>query len=158
MSQQHIYSVSKVYRKIIIHFSTHSSLKWLWKSSCQPKHKVFFWLMLQDRLNTRGQLRRKHMILESHDCELCILHMEETSRHLFIKYNFANNCWRSICINILEHLNAKQLTRWIKRKLQVPFYMDIIIIMCLCIWISRNNWIFNQEDPTIQDTRRNFLK
>ena len=34
------------------HWSCSSSpaFKWLWKSSCQNKHKVFFWLLLKDRL------------------------------------------------------------------------------------------------------------
>ena len=32
---------------------------WLWKSSCQPKRKVFCWLLLKDRLCTRELLKRK---------------------------------------------------------------------------------------------------
>jgi hypothetical protein len=61
----------------------------LWHSICQQKYKVFFWLLLQDRLNTRGLLRRKHMHLESYTCELCLLQKEERLRHLFLAYPFA---------------------------------------------------------------------
>ena len=37
----------------------HPAFKWLWKSCCQKKHKVFGWLFLVDRLNTRDLLLRK---------------------------------------------------------------------------------------------------
>jgi len=39
----------------------HPVFRWIWKSSCQHKHKVFFWLLAQDRLSTRNILRRKNM-------------------------------------------------------------------------------------------------
>jgi hypothetical protein len=48
--------------------------------SCQQKHKVFLWLLRQDRLNTRGLLKRKNMLLESYTCELCLLQREEILR------------------------------------------------------------------------------
>jgi hypothetical protein len=44
--------------------------KWIWKSSCQPKHKVFFWLLVQDRLSTRNILKRRNMQLPSFNCVL----------------------------------------------------------------------------------------
>ena len=33
--------------------------QWIWKSCTLPKHKFFFWLSIQDRLNTRDLLTRK---------------------------------------------------------------------------------------------------
>jgi hypothetical protein len=52
-----------------------------------------FWLLLQDRLNTRGLLRRKNMYLDSYVCELCIRQREEILWHLFFRCPFAKNCW-----------------------------------------------------------------
>jgi hypothetical protein len=40
--------------------------------------------MLQDKLNTKDQLRRRHMTLESHTC---ILQRNETVCHLFLRCN-----------------------------------------------------------------------
>jgi len=48
----------------------HLVYSWIWKSSCQPKPKVFFWLLLKDRLNTRELLKRKNMALEDYNCVL----------------------------------------------------------------------------------------
>jgi hypothetical protein len=66
--------------------------KWIWRSSCQPKHKVFFWLLIQDRLSSRNILRRRQMFLPSYDCVLCPLSTEETVDHLFLECNLAREC------------------------------------------------------------------
>jgi len=55
------FSSSKAYKHLIGHRVTHAAFKWLWKSACQNKHKVFFWLLLNDRLSTRELLRRRNM-------------------------------------------------------------------------------------------------
>ena len=41
--------------------------RWLWKTCCQNKRKIFFWLLLKDRLSTRQLLRRRHMFLEDYN-------------------------------------------------------------------------------------------
>jgi hypothetical protein len=87
------FSVSKAYNHLIGTHSVHPAFKWLWKSSCQQKHKVFYWLLLQNRLNTRGHLRRRRMYLDSYTCDLCILQKQETLRHLFFRCSFAKLCW-----------------------------------------------------------------
>jgi hypothetical protein len=109
------------------------------KSACQTKHKVFFWLLLMDRLNTRGLLERKNMYLESYSCELCLLQTVGTLRHLFLKCGFANQCWGQIGVNVLAWLRPKRVVRHIKRSLGVFFSMEIIIVMCWCIWKERND-------------------
>jgi hypothetical protein len=48
----------------------HPAYRWLW-ASCQPKR-----LLLKNRLNTRGLMRKKNMPLDSFDCELCMLQRE----------------------------------------------------------------------------------
>jgi hypothetical protein len=90
------YSVPKAYKSLSGHMPTHPLLKLLWKTKCQPKHRVFFWLLLQDKLNTRDRLRRSNMHLESYTCKNCILQRNETSYHLFLRCNFARACWSSI--------------------------------------------------------------
>jgi hypothetical protein len=51
-----IFSVKRAYETIFGHSPTHPVFKLLWVSKCQPKHKVFFWLLLHDKLNTRERL------------------------------------------------------------------------------------------------------
>jgi hypothetical protein len=86
------YSSLKAYRHLIDYDSVHTTLKWIWKTKCQTKHKVFLWLLLQDRLNTKGMLRRKNMYLDSYVCEMCIWLRVESLWHLFFRCSFAKNC------------------------------------------------------------------
>jgi hypothetical protein len=76
------FSVQKAYQALSGSLPTHPTLKLLWKTKCQPKHRVFFWLRLQDKLSTRGRLRQRHMHLDSYTCENCILQKTETTYHL----------------------------------------------------------------------------
>jgi hypothetical protein len=54
------FSVSKTYKALAGHSSTPIFIR-LWSSKCQPKHRVFFWL-LQDKLNTREIEKKAHGI------------------------------------------------------------------------------------------------
>jgi hypothetical protein len=51
-----IFKVCKAYKHFV---GQCPAIKKLWKTCYHSKHKVFFWLLLQDRLNTRQLLQRK---------------------------------------------------------------------------------------------------
>jgi len=77
-------SVSRTYNFLIGHRQTPQIYKGIWDCFSQPRHKVFFWLPLKDRLSTRNILRRKNMHLDSYNCVLCPRLTEETVQHLFL--------------------------------------------------------------------------
>jgi hypothetical protein len=123
------FSASKAYKKLIGHRQVHPAFQWIWRSKCQMKHKVFFWLLLMDRIPTRDILRRKNMNLDSYTCDLCILQRPETSAHLFLRCNFAKACWASIGVTVSTSTSVMRIFNRIRRRLQVPFFMEIIILM-----------------------------
>jgi hypothetical protein len=86
------FSAAKAYRKLIGHQQIDPIYKWVWKNFCQPKHRVFTWLILKDRLSTRNILRRKRMQLDSYNCELCSRGADESIEHLFLHCPFAQDC------------------------------------------------------------------
>lgn len=88
-----LFTTTKAYKQLIGFRIVHPGYKWLRKSSLQKKHKVFFLLLLKDRLSTQNILRRKNMDLPSCDCVLCHLTEEETVEHLFLNCPFAQSCW-----------------------------------------------------------------
>jgi hypothetical protein len=49
-----------------------------------------------------------------------------------------------------------QIFQQIRNKLEVPFAMEIIILMAWAIWVTRNDWIFNNINPTVESCRRKF--
>jgi hypothetical protein len=122
------------------------------------KQKVFYWLLLQNRLNIRAMLRRCHMVLESYSCELCLRQVEETNRHLFFRCSFAKKCWMQIGVVVPRWLRPERATRHLKRTLGVPFAMLIVMIMTWCIWKERNNWLFSNEDPSVEHCKLIFNK
>jgi hypothetical protein len=136
----------------------HSIYKHLWKSKCQPKHKVFYWLWLKNRLNTRNMLRRKNMILESYSCENCLWQREETLYHLFLRCNFAKACWNSIVITQPRIAHPEEASENLKQQLNVPFSMEVIILMTWSIWKSRNEWLFENKDPSVHHCTYEFSK
>jgi hypothetical protein len=60
------------------------------------KHKVFFWLLLNNRLNTRNLLRRKRFQLPSTDSVMCNHRVEETLHQKFFECEFAQMCWAAL--------------------------------------------------------------
>lgn len=90
------YSSMKMYRCIIGPSTSHHIFKLLWKTSAMLRHKIFFWLLLYDKVNTRNLLLGKKMYLESYNCVLCSDQVEETALHLFWDCPFALNCWNEI--------------------------------------------------------------
>jgi hypothetical protein len=78
------------------------------------------------------------MVLNSYTCEVCVLQQVETLRHLFLHYSFVKNCWVFIRILVPTWLRADHATSYMKRHINQPFAMKIIMIMSCCIWKERN--------------------
>jgi hypothetical protein len=78
------------------------------------KHKVFFWLLLKDRLSTRELLRRKQMDLDSYTCDLCLRGKMETVAHLFFRCTFAKACWNLIGVSVVTSRPILHIIKLIK--------------------------------------------
>jgi hypothetical protein len=92
------FTVKQAYSHLRGQIIAHPFFKWLWASSCQSKHKVFFWLVLKDRLSTRELLRRKIMFLPDYTCVLCNGSEDESLFHLLLDCPFARDCWAMVNI------------------------------------------------------------
>lgn len=61
------------------------------------KLKVFAWLLLADRINTKNMLRRQHYNVDSNlNCVLCNDGVEDTIEHLFFTCPFSKGCWEML--------------------------------------------------------------
>jgi hypothetical protein len=68
--------------------------KWIWKSKVILRIKVFSWLLVSDRRNTRDMLRRRHWnVADDPHCVLCPTHLIEDWIHLFFQCNFSVRIW-----------------------------------------------------------------
>ena len=73
------------------------AIAWLWKTCNQLKHKIFFWLLINNRLNTRELLQRKSFFTEDCTCVMCDQQVLETRDYLFFHRPLAKPCWQYIC-------------------------------------------------------------
>jgi hypothetical protein len=63
--------VSKFYKRLMGDVRVMPALDWMWKGCCQQRHKVFFWLLIHNRLNTRALLQRKNFMLTDYSRIMC---------------------------------------------------------------------------------------
>ena len=75
------FSSMKAYKHMTSGPLAHAIFQKIWKSVAILIYKIFFWLLLHDRLNTRNLLSRKYFHLPSYSCVLC---SETWRRHHFI--------------------------------------------------------------------------
>jgi len=147
----------KTYKHLSGHSPIHPAFKWLWNCSCQPKHKVFFWLLLKDRLSTRELLKRKNMVLQEYSCVLCNTSVDESLLHLFLHCPFSISCWAIINIQVDPNLGPFENLMSFRDQLHEPFFMEIIVLMCWVIWKARKDLIFRQINPNIHIAKQCFL-
>ena len=150
------FASSKVYWLLVGHSVIHPM--WLWKSNCQPKHKVFFWLLIKDKLSTRNILRRRNLQLDSYCCVFCNSLTEERLEHLFLECPFTAICWDLIRVVIPLQSTILDIFSQIKVQLASPFAMDAIVLLTWAIWNVRNELIFNGVQISVSSCQRIFLK
>jgi len=149
-----LFSSSKAYRSLAGHSQVEPIFRWLWKTSCQGKHKFFFWLILKDRLSTRDMIRRRGMHLDDYHCVLCQQSTEESTMHLLFYCPFAKDCWNLVNFQFTDHLSVLETFQAWNSLLKVKFSLDLFTLFCWGIWMVRNNVIFRSKNPTVDGGKR----
>jgi len=60
--------------------------------------------------------------------------------------------WLGVCYVTTRDL-CFTFFKSIKRRLGVSFALEIIMLMAWCIWTTRNDWIFSNMHPTVQNCK-----
>jgi hypothetical protein len=81
---------------------------------------------------------------------LCTGNTEETREHLFLWCSFAKDCWNEIGILVDDSVEPIQNFDSFRAQLNVPFFMEVIIIMSWSIWTIRNYAIFKDVEEGSQ--------
>ena len=129
---------------------------WLWSSSCQNKRKIFFWLVLKDRLSTRELLQRRNMSLPDYCCVLCSQAPTESRDHLFLRCPFALTCCNTLHLVVPSSADLLAATVSFRQQLGLPFFMEIIVTMFWAIWSVRNDVIFRNILASVERCRSIF--
>jgi hypothetical protein len=139
------YSSKRVYEVLSSHDLAPAPMRWIWKSCVMPKHKFFFWLLLQDRLNTRNLLARKNFHLQSHDCVLCADGADEDFMHLFFSCDFSQRFWWKLNMEWNTDLGIFDMLIDAKQRFGFSCFKESLIIGCWSIWNHRNKFIFDNQ-------------
>jgi hypothetical protein len=90
------------------------------------------------------------MELQSYNCVLCHLNVEESLQHLFLDCPFAIACWNLLGLAHLIQGNLIDSVFLFKTQISRPFFMEIIIAMFWAIWTARNDVIFRNLHHSVQ--------
>jgi len=117
---------------------------WLWKAKCPIKFKMFGWLLMVDRLNTRNMLKRRHFAVAggNYTCMLCQNPPEETVEHLFFECPFAKQCWSKVGLTWSGGTNRLAILHGGRESWRRPLFMDIFLLAAWSLWMERNNQHF----------------
>ena len=153
------YSSSKFYNFPYKHVSPPAPFLWIWQSKCCNKLRVFTWLLLMDRLNTRNILKRKKHKLEgnNYNCVLCNHNVEETALHLFFTCPFSQACWQHLGVQWNLAMDFFHMLLHAKEGFSNPFFMEVFIISAWQIWKQRNNFIFSRGQPSFLAWKTGFI-
>jgi len=156
----HGYSVRETYRLLTV-MDNQVAVdlnKDVWHKLVPTKVSLFAWHLLKDRIPTRSNLVRRHVIQPNEN--LCVGgcgHIE-TADHLFIGCDFFGSVWYLICHwigfscvflgSVSNHF--LQFTQLAGLSRASHFYLKVIWLACAwTIWKERNNCIFKNAaiDP-----------
>jgi hypothetical protein len=152
------YRPSLFYSHIHKHLQVPKVYSWLWKSCCTMKFKVFAWLLLSDRLNTRDLLQQRHWkVAEDTHCELCPSHSYEHRIYLFFECNFSARIWNYLQVEWIPSNDLQTVVSIARSQFAKPFFMEVLIVACRYIWLIGNGNFFHNERPSFARWRGRFI-
>jgi hypothetical protein len=153
------YAPSKFSNFMFAQIPGDDTLSAIWKSRMLPKLKVFSWLLILDRLNTRDLMTRKNWHLDSgSNCVLCNAATLETREHLFFECEFALRCWESIGIYWDTSVQISRRIKYVKQNFDGPCFMEILACASWNIWKERNELIFQGQPASFVRWKVRFQK
>ena len=99
----------------------------------------------------------KDMFLESYNCVFCLEGVEETRDHLFLKCNFAKDCWNLLGLNLPVQCSFPEVILLMKTHLHSDFFLNAVILMCWTVWGARNDIISNGRRRSINNCFHVFI-
>lgn len=133
--------------------------QWIWKCSCTLKIKMFGWLLLMDRLNTRDMLQRRHWHVDDDTCVLCPSNIHEDIVHLFFSCTFSQRVWNYLQVDWSpnQNMTTYQMAVAARQDFGKPFFTEVVFTAAWNIWILRNGKVFRNEQPLFRTWRHNFI-
>lgn len=147
MESKGVYSSSSLYHVINFRGVQPVFIPAVWKLCVPPKIHVFLWLFSYDKLMTRDNLRKGH-IIKPLECVFCS--EGETNFHLFFDCIVAQNIWSFVSSHFKIPIGTdfESVARfWISNKRNSALN-TVTSAVLWCLWKYRNSTIFNNTIST----------
>lgn len=142
------YKPKDFYRHCFRNITPPPYLTWIWRSRCTMKHRVFTWLMMVDRINTRDMLRRRNFNVGGDlGCLLCDAGSRETRNHLLFECSFAVGCWLKLDITWDIDQTFENMLMAAKNSWSGRLFTEAVILSAWNIWKIRNRKLFDGVPP-----------
>ena len=83
------------------------------------------------------------------------LNPTETVMHLLFYCPFAKDCWGILNFHFADNLSIPQIFQAWRTLLNVSFSFDIFKLLCWGIWMMRNDVIFRNKNPSVENLQKN---
>lgn len=154
------FSAGRFYNHYFDALPKHPFLMHVWKSKCVIKHKVFAWLLVVDRLNTRNMLKHRNYTINSGwNCLLCPSPPKEYLDHLFFSCSFSRDCWDDLGIHWRMNLPLMDRLLHAKSTWRRGLFWEIFVLdlAAWTLWKVRNAKLFENILP-LKSTWRVLLR
>jgi hypothetical protein len=120
--------------------------------------KFFASLLINDRVNTRDMLMRRHWnVTKDTHCVLCPTRAYEDRLHLFFTCNFSQRVWNYLQIDWSQAQDIQATAFAARNDFGKPFFMEVVIIALWNIWKQRNGQIFRNDRPSFSGWKCSFI-
>lgn len=152
------YSAKKFYDFMHQPVLANPILSWVWKSCCTMSIKMFAWLVIMDRVNTKDMIQRRHWkINDGPECVLCPTGALEDRNHLFIQCNFSVRVWNYLQIVWMDSNAMVEIALNARKDFNKPFFTEVVFLAWWNIWKVRNDRAFRHISPTFRQWRNGFI-
>jgi len=134
----------KIYKLAITTGNKCVYYQFVWKNHAPPKVKFFAWLLLQERIQCKTNLKRKN-VLDSDTCDLCGL-APETPDHIISQCEFARRFWLHLGWDPASIPPVSKLWE-VQGQAGAPArsLSTMFLLCCWHLWLYRHGVVFRHQ-------------
>jgi hypothetical protein len=126
----------------------------IWRNSAPPRVQMFMWLLVQQRIQSRTVLAKKH-VLHNSTCEVCH-EQEETPDHIISGCAISKLFWQKLDMSYMLQIEVTNLhTAEPPAGLPKQEFAAFVALSCWHLWKARNATVFRGERPSAAQIIRN---
>jgi hypothetical protein len=98
------FSLKRAYNHLSGHLILHLVYNWLWRSSCQNKHKVFFWLLIKEDWVLGNYWEERIWISETTTAFFAMVQLKDHSYTFFLAVLLPHNAGLGLIFRLITTL------------------------------------------------------